>query len=646
MHAGQQTIEKLMTLHILQALKQKRWHGPFIAQGSQKWPIGPRVRERRADIQGLRALAVLAVVTFHVDSSLLPGGFIGVDVFFVVSGFLITSIIRDQLLDSCFNIVEFFLGRLRRILPAYMAMLGLTSIVMAILLTPNDFRIFFDSLESASYFNSNSFFASHYDYFSPAAHELPLLHTWSLAIEMQFYLILPIVMLLIPHRAHPILLVIGGIGLLLVAQNTLGSGQRQSVYFSLAARIPEFLVGSLLAYIPFSRCSPHIKQLLSVSGLGLVLGSFTFIGTDDTFPGFLAMPACIGTAMMIFSRGSALNAHLGSSPLTLIGNLSYSIYLWHWPILTAIRYTVERYELTFLEILAALLATAVISVVSYRYVERPFRKKLQARKEILLFATVLIGVLASALGARHFNPRLVETLPTALTRYADPATICHGKVVDNCLRGAREGEHTVLLIGDSHAAQLNLFADVVGEKLGLRFKVMTASSCVPIPGFDTDRIKEAARLPCTEQIAAIQQQIANADAVIIAGMWSYHMQSAEFSLALTAFLSDMRAADKPTLLLAQVPMFLGNTQRSHRFAALGLHRHAQLDDAWIRGNRDISELAREVGSMTYMDLSSLPVFQDAPFLRGELIYFDEHHLNERGSLMYGQDAAPMIADWP
>jgi len=146
----------------------------------------------RNDIQGLRAIAVLAVIFFHVNKNYLPGGFVGVDMFFVISGFLIGSIIFRQKLARQFSFVEFYKARYRRIVPAYLAMVSIVSILAAILFVPKDFAFFWQSLKSTLYFSSNQYFSEFGDYFGPSSHELPLLHTWSLAIEMQFYLLLPI----------------------------------------------------------------------------------------------------------------------------------------------------------------------------------------------------------------------------------------------------------------------------------------------------------------------------------------------------------------------------------------------------------------------------------------------------------------------
>ncbi|KXU38659.1 hypothetical protein AXE65_12705 [Ventosimonas gracilis] len=154
----------------------------------------------RNDIQGLRAIAVLAVIFFHVNKKYLPGGFVGVDMFFVISGFLVGGIILRQKLARQFSFIEFYKARCRRIVPAYFAMVSVVSIFAAILFIPKDFSFFWKSLKSTLYFASNQYFSGFGDYFGPKSYEMPLLHTWSLAVEMQFYLLLPLFLVVIPLR--------------------------------------------------------------------------------------------------------------------------------------------------------------------------------------------------------------------------------------------------------------------------------------------------------------------------------------------------------------------------------------------------------------------------------------------------------------
>lgn len=301
---------------------------------------------------------------------------IGVDVFLVISGYLITTIVLRQRDQESFSFLSFYASRIRRIVPAYMVLLAVTCLVMAVLLIPRDFESFKESLSSALYFNSNNYFASHNDYFAPESHELPLLHTWSLAIEMQFYLLLPVVLVIVPRRLLPWVLSATAFLLLGYSAYQLIDGQSRSVYFSLSARIPEFMVGSLLALSSLGASwGRRTSNIVSALGLVMILGSFWFITENAPFPGLLALPACLGVVLLIAARNSMYNELLSSTSMVIIGALSYSLYLWHWPILTSFRYYFESYQLPNLVIASALLLTLVMSYLSFRLIEVPFRSQ-------------------------------------------------------------------------------------------------------------------------------------------------------------------------------------------------------------------------------------------------------------------------------
>lgn len=601
---------------------------------------------QRADIQGLRALAVVAVILFHVNSGWVPGGFVGVDVFLVISGYLITGIVLQKHAAGNFSFAAFYQARFWRIVPAYLVMLVVTSIVMAVLLVPGDFSTFKDSLLAALYFNSNNYFAAHSDYFAPQVYEQPLLHTWSLAVEMQFYLLLPALVVFIPRKKLSWVLVLLALGLLVHAAYQLDNGHRQSVYFSLAARIPEFLVGSLLATGNVGQSwARGTANLVAAIGLALVLSSFWLITEDASFPGMLAMPACIGVAMMIAAQNSFFSKVLSYRLLVWTGALSYSLYLWHWPVLASLRYFFETYFLPDLVVVFALVLTLGLSILSYFLVEVPCRDSRSRLRKLPAGVVLVASATAVVLFAGVWNGTIVKPLPDALTRYARQAEICHGNTLVSCSRGNKAAQKTILLIGDSHAAQLNHFADVLGTSLGVRFEVVSASSCVPIKGFDVDRIDEYARQSCVSQIAEVARRLEHADAVVLAGKWSYHMSSDQFRKSLSAFMAQMQSTGKPLLVLSQTPMLQSNVQRLHRMSELGLVRASQPDTEWQVANDRVHALTETYPKIRFLDLSRLNMFDDAPFYEGQIIYMDKHHLNEPGAAEYGQAAAPTLATW-
>ncbi|MFP2770653.1 acyltransferase family protein [Oceanisphaera sp. KMM 10153] len=207
----------------------------------------------RQDIQGLRAIAVLAVMTFHLNPVWLPGGFVGVDIFLVISGFLISSILLHKNAKPEYQLLStlnyFYSSRLKRIAPAYFTVLIVVTLLAAVLFLPADFATYRGGLKKSAWFNSNSYFATFGDYFAPANHEQPLLHTWSLAIEIQFYLIAPFVFLLLPKRMLNWLLPSTIVFLTIYAEYRLQQGIEQATYYSLIARLPAFFLGAWAALL-------------------------------------------------------------------------------------------------------------------------------------------------------------------------------------------------------------------------------------------------------------------------------------------------------------------------------------------------------------------------------------------------------------
>ncbi|HGS4445499.1 TPA: acyltransferase family protein [Vibrio cholerae] len=590
----------------------------------------------REDIQGLRALAVLSVILFHVNKTWLPGGFIGVDIFLVLSGFLITSIILNEQASNTFSIREFFIKRIKRIVPAYLMLLIVVTFLMAILLIPKDYNFFEESLKSALYFSSNQYFSSFGNYFAPNSNELPLLHTWSLAVEMQFYFFLPFLLTLAPKKhLKAIFLLLIFLLLIYSSYEIYVNNNRREMYFSLLARTPEFLIGSWLAITEFwKKWNVTKSNVLSVIGLSLIAVSILFIDESTAFPGIVVIPACIGAALIIAAQDSYINKLFSRPTLVRIGNLSYSLYLWHWPILAGIRYYSGEYELDWISIGFFFMLTLIFSYMSYRFIELGFASKFQRRRTLYAITGMLTFTIFTTLSSKFINNNIVSPLAFNLTRYALPDEVCHGKIVGDCVRGNRNVVPHVLVIGDSHAAQLNLFFDIIGNASNQSFKVVTASSCVTIPGFDAERLPKWARQPCLDQINFVQELLPNYKMIIIAGMWHYHADSQKFMDALDVFLAETQKSDVDVIILAQIPMIKSNPVRLHRFDSLNLPTRTSLDEGWINSNQKVRGAVEGYPNTIFVDFSDSPFFDKVPFYKNELIYQDASHLNEVGSVNY------------
>lgn len=594
----------------------------------------------RLDVQGLRAVAVLAVIIYHVNSAWLGAGFIGVDVFFVISGFIITSLLVNS--GSKVNFFAFYAGRIRRIIPAYAVMCAAVCLVSAVLFLPPDFGVFYKSLKSAALFKSNHYFADFGSYFAPKADELPLLHTWSLAIEMQFYLLYPLLIVWLPQSWRLRVLALLTLALFIWAGVKVSYGQQDKLYFSLLARTPEFMLGATVALwarhgVPSSRASSALGFL----GAGLLLVSFQFIEKQH-FPGFSSIAPCAGAALLIAARRGPISSALSTRPMVWLGGLSYSLYLWHWPVLAFIRYYTGQYVLSGGWLLSALIITLVLAWFSYRFVEVPWRNKSTSRTSLPRWAGAALAVILLVLIGRYINPQLDSVVPVDQTRYADPASICHGQQVGDCKRGARDLQPSVLVIGDSHAAQLNYFFDQAGNELHVAYRVLSASSCVPIPGFDVERLPDWGQQACRAQIAAVDQMMQLTDKVIVAAMWQYQMQSPAFVAALRVFLDNAEAAGKEIIVLAQVPMFQSDVQRVRRFRYIGLPASYVLGEDWKSANHQVEVIASGYKHVHYVDFASSKFFADVPYQQGDLIYLDSHHLNEIGARRYGHFAGAQL----
>lgn len=591
----------------------------------------------RLDVQGLRAIAVLAVMVYHVNNAWLPSGFVGVDVFFVISGFIITSLIVER--KENFDWKGFYWGRVKRIAPAYFLMLAVVALVSAVLFLPADFKFFRDSLKAALSFTSNSYFEGFGSYFAPSAHELPLLHTWSLAIEMQFYLFLPVLVCFLPTKLLKPVFVLLSIGLLAWSEYRLFNKSEQAVYFSLLARFPEFMIGAFVALLAPKHYLPvRYTSLMGAGGALLLALSFVFVDVQR-FPGVWALFPCIGTALLIAARHGPISALLAAKPMVWVGGISYSLYLWHWPILALIRYYTGQYELQLVWLAVFVISSFAVAWLSYRWVELPVRHVQGIRavpKKLLVIAAFVFAVIGIS---KEINVAVVDALPVEMTRYAPSDEICHGKVVGDCTRGYPGSSPMVLVIGDSHAAQLNYFFDAVGVKNEMAFRVITASSCVPIIGFDVERLPVWAQDSCRSQIETVKTLMPEADVIVLAGMWQYQTKSDAFMLAFSQFIAEAVEKNKRVFVLAQIPMFDTNFLRVHRFSTIGLPVQVTQNKEWKSANSKIEAIVHGASKAQFLDFSESKFFSSAPFYNNALIYLDNHHLNESGARRYGQYTA-------
>lgn len=361
-------------------------------------------RDYRDDIDWLRAIAVLAVVAFHFEAPAVFGGFVGVDIFFVISGYLITGIIQSEVKEGTFSFARFYERRVRRLLPALYVMVALTATPAFHYLLTSERLEFFRSVAAVVTFTSNFFFWFQTGYFDAAAVEKPLLHTWSLAVEEQFYLVLPLLLWTLLRLARGRLALPVALGAMAVASFALSvwlmrSGGSANAFFMSPPRAWEFLIGGLVATPGLPVLRNALAQMVA-RGIALVLLAIPILALRQGpgFPGVNALSPCIGAAIFIWSGIGVPSLPRGRySPLGVVkffGQISYSLYLWHWPLFTFARFSKSSLVLDPLDKIALFALTVAISYLSWRFVEQPFRQRVMAPTRRSAFR---IAVLASAL---------------------------------------------------------------------------------------------------------------------------------------------------------------------------------------------------------------------------------------------------------
>lgn len=451
----------------------------------------------RREIDGLRGLAVLAVVLFHAGVPGFAGGFVGVDVFLVISGYLITGLIQREAGEGTFTLVGFYERRVRRILPALLAMLAVCGVAAWILL-PADFKQFGASLAAVSVFLSNFFFAHGSGYFRLAAGGAPLLHTWSLAIEEQFYLLFPVLLLSarrLGARGVRIALAIATLLSLLYSAWAV-SADPAMAFYSPASRAWEFLAGSLLASgVIKTPARRDIGDVAAVVGSALLGFSIWRFRAETAFPGLNALAPVLGTVLLL--QGSAAPASraarlLSLRPLEAVGVISYSLYLWHWPLIVFGAYYVLDDHL--LGIVRAAMAGLAFPIAwaSWRYIEQPFRapRLLLSRGALFICAAAASIALAGYGALIHAGEGFPWRFSPPIQRLSDrgeaPDYGCTGQPIESLptTSGCRIGDPAVapsfVLWGDSHAAVYAPALRRLAQAHGVSGYEITATGCPPL----------------------------------------------------------------------------------------------------------------------------------------------------------------------
>jgi len=644
----------------------------------------------RPDVDGLRAIAVLAVILFHVDERLLPGGFVGVDVFFVISGFLITGNVLRA--GGGFSLAEFYRRRIRRISLPMLAVTGVVVAAAQVLLLPADATRVARSGLWSSFSLANVYFWKFLDrsYFAPDSRQEPLLHLWSLGVEEQFYLVWPLLLTLgsrrrlssstaswstgdahvggiVLPRPHVALLV--GIAALsfALADSRIGS-DRAFVFYMLPTRAWELVAGALAAIaVASGRVGEAPRRLAGIAtavGLAMIAAALAELGPKDPFPGRLALAPVLGAVLVLLGGHAAPNPvsrMLSVGPLVAIGLVSYSAYLWHWPLLAFYRYGYGEVDRNAGVLIVAL--TFLLAWASWRWIETPARRSVAPPLRVFLWQfaipAAVVGLLAaSAIGTGGFGPRMLSrpyrhrlaALEAEARVARDMTHACNVKRITDrwmadprCVFGPKDAPVAALLWGDSQAMHYVGMMEAFAAAGGFRFRQVDAWACAPIEGDPTGFVGRAE--DCRKSSETVLRDVSKYPVVVMAGLWPAYGKKPflERSIDLARRLA---AAGHRVVLLGRTPAF-PNFDLPCEQKALGFpwktcrkDETVALDRRIQSANARLAKFAAATPGVEYFDANDFLCGSDGRCRafddRGRPRYFDQNHLSLPGSRRLGE----------
>lgn len=626
----------------------------------------------RHEIQGLRAVAVLLVVIFHLEPTLLTGGYIGVDIFFVISGFLITRIIKNEIeTTGKFSFGEFYLNRAKRLLPALLIIITATLMVAYIIMTPQSLSATASSAFSSLFYFSNLFFWNQSGYFDANAITKPLLHTWSLSVEEQFYIVWPVLLLLASfirykHSLSLTIVLMGALslGAIYIFDYYAVKGSSHHIlkfaydnshatqFFWMPFRIFEFSIGALLAiHILSINLNQLWSTLLQATGLVFILISAVVFTGETKIPGIIALVPCVGAALVIIGGTKSITSKvLTSQILTRIGNISYSMYLVHWPIIVFYQYYTLQPFSPF-QIIALFIFIYITSEFLYVFFENRFRKRNRDKNSNSRFlATITVSTTACCtfifLFAKSGMPeRFSEKLPVENfnTASLQQETVTYNNL--NIGNGTFGDGKKILIIGDSHGRDISngLHQNLNKDTYSIRY-ISINSFCL---NYLKDHIDEGKKdLACKDSISELltTANVSAADNIIISFDWltmTYiHIDK------LIYFISTYRPINETILLLGSSLHFDNFPEIAFKFLINGktttdINKKAYTVD---RSEKDMidgyfSTFAKDNGILFRKKIALMCAEETCAFISGEkklLVWDDAHWTLEGASIFSGR----------
>ncbi|HHV6287082.1 TPA: acyltransferase family protein [Haemophilus influenzae] len=592
----------------------------------------------RPEIDGLRAIAVISVIIYHLNENWLSGGFLGVDIFFVISGFLITGIIITEIQQNSFSFKQFYTRRIKRIYPAFITAMALVSFIASVIFIYNDFNKLRKTIELAIAFLSNFYLGLTQGYFDLSANENPVLHIWSLAVEEQYYLIFPLILILAykKFREIKVLFIITLILFFILLATSFVSANfykevlhQPNIYYLSNLRFPELLVGSLLAiYHNLSnkvQLSKQVNNILAILSTLLLFSCLFLMNNDIAYiPGITLILPCIFTALIIHttSQNNIVKLCLSNKAIVFIGKISYSLYLYHWIFIAFAYYITGEKQINNQSIAIVIVLTIIFSVLSYYLIEQPIRKSKLNFKQSFLYI--------------YFIPSL---LLLGFNLYKRQTIRAEKEHIEQSIPVSNENHYPakVIILGDSHSSHLEAFLNYVGNKEGWKadiFKDKFECSFIVNEQYQLD-----------PNCQSVWQKDSQYKAIFISAFYDLRMggQPVPRFRPETFIEPDFKARFKNTVkqLAMQKPVYVfANNSSVSRSPLRGyllenyglekyltpIHRMGDIDAS----NKIIHDLVKDIPNVYWVDAQQyLP--KDSVMAEGKYLYGDQDHLTNFGA---------------
>lgn len=592
----------------------------------------------RPEIDGLRAIAVISVIIYHLNENWLSGGFLGVDIFFVISGFLITGIIITEIQQNSFSFKQFYTRRIKRIYPAFITVMALVSFIASAIFIYNDFNQLRKTIELATAFLSNFYLGLTQGYFDLSANENPVLHIWSLAVEEQYYLIFPLILILAykKFREIKVLFIITLILFFILLTTSFIPANfykevlhQPNIYYLSNLRFPELLIGSLLAiYHNFSnkaKLSKQVSNILAILSTLLLFSCLFLMNNDIAFiPGVTLILPCIFTALIIHTtyQNNVIKLCLSNKVIVFIGKISYSLYLYHWIFIALAYYITGEKQINNQSITIVTVLTIIFSVLSYYLIEQPIRKSKLNFKQSFLYIYFIPSLLL--LGFNLYKRQIMRVEQEHIEQESPISNENHYPA-------------KVIILGDSHSSHLEAFLKYVGNKEGWNadiFKDKFECSFIVNDQYQLD-----------PNCQSVWQKDSQYKAIFISAFYDLKMggQPVPRFRPETFIEPDFKARFKDTVkqLAMQKPVyvFANNSSvsrsplRGYLLENYGLEKY--LEPIRRMGNIDASnkiihDLVKDIPNVYWVDAQQyLP--KDSVMAEGKYLYGDQDHLTNFGA---------------